>query len=95
MLTLKEFEKLRPGEIFAHGLTSDSPQGINLTGSGETLLWVARKGAVNDFAVYALPVELAEWSAGKAAAHGDKVHDRETIRRLLNCDDDVLARYRD
>jgi len=95
MLRFEDFTKIRAHEIFAHGLQPDSPQGINLTGSGETLLWVAVKGDIDDFAIYAMPVELANWSAGRVRDFGDKIHDRKTIQRLLDCDDEVLARYRD
>ena len=95
MLRFEDFKKIRAREMFAHGLQSDSPRGINLTGSGETLLWVAVKGDVDDFAIYVMPVELANWSIARVRDFGDKIHDRNTIQRLLNCDDEVLAKYRD
>lgn len=43
MLTVDELKSLKPG-VFASGITTDDENGINMTGSGMRLRWVAVRG---------------------------------------------------
>lgn len=47
-LTLKEFDSLPLGEVFATGVLPNSPEGIFMTNNGGELRWVAKKGWGHD-----------------------------------------------
>lgn len=90
MLTMEELKDMKPG-IFATGEAPDGPTGLNMTGSGDMLRWVAVRGGNNDWAVYCHRIHYGiEW----IAANGDKVGTNEHIRKCVPCEDEVLARYR-
>lgn len=94
MLTFDQFTKFKEGEVFAMGEAQNTISGIHLTFEhyGRMLKWVAKKGAVNDFAVY------AKWSDTSTFDDvtnvGEKVTCLHTVKRLINCDDEVLKHYR-
>jgi hypothetical protein len=92
VLTLTELKEMNPSTIFAEGLVKDSPDGINLTGSQRELRWVATRGGIWDWAIY---VHSAGYNAGWIQRHGDKLHNRAMIQKLVPCDDEALAMYRD
>lgn len=52
MLTLQELKDMDPDTIFATGTTTDDSAGINMTGSGRELRWVACRGGIWDWAIY-------------------------------------------
>ena len=92
MLTLEMFKKMKPG-MFAKGESVDSPSGINMTGSGKMLKWVAvRGGGIWDWAIYCNLAEdnSYEW----ICASGYKVYSEATIRRLVPCDNEAYKMYR-
>ena len=93
VLDLKILEDMPPGTIFATGLTTDNPGiGINMTNSGEELRWVACRGhGPADWAIYC---QFSSWSAERIKKAGDKVSFEEHIRKLVPCDNDALAHYR-
>lgn len=91
MLTLKMLKDMKPG-TFATGLIEDSPEGINMSNSGKLLRWVATRGQIHDWAIYA---HLAEHDAEYVKDYGDKVTNRQNIRKLVECDDEALEMYRD
>lgn len=91
LLTAERFDALPDGEIFATGEVVDSPDGVNMTGSGRMLRFVATKGHANDWAVY------VHWSENDEAwirENGDKVRGTENITRCVPCGDGVLGLYR-
>ncbi len=53
MMQLQDLIETEPDSIFARGLTKDNAAGINLTNSGKTLRWVAVRGGIHDWAIYA------------------------------------------
>jgi hypothetical protein len=93
MLTLEKLKKMKEG-IFAKGEVVDSDKGVNMANTGKILKWVAVKG-YHDWAIYIdnpfMPQPNHEW----VARIGDKIHDREYIRKLVPCDDEALKMYRD
>lgn len=91
MLTLQQLKDMEPG-IFATGETTDDANGANITGSGRQLRWVAVRGGIHDWAIY---VHKASWSEEEIKSNGDKVHSRETVKKLVPCDDQALGMYRD
>lgn len=87
----QEFDALKPGEYLAVGTTSDSPRGLNMTNSGETLHWVAVKGWNNDWAMYCAD---SDSDSDCIRNFGDKVHDKQSIKNVIDVDDEVMQRYR-
>lgn len=92
MLTLQQLKDMEPDTIFATGETTDNADGANMTGSGQLLHWIATRGGIHDWAIY---IQKADWSDDEIKRLGDKVHNRETINKLVPCDDEALAMYRD
>lgn len=91
-LTLQKLKDMDPDTIFATGETTDGPDGANMTGSGQALRWIATRGGIHDWAIY---IHKASWSEDEIKRMGDKVHNRETVKKLVPCDDEALAMYRD
>lgn len=89
-LTPDDIRNMKPG-IFAEGIALDNQYGINMTRSGKMLRWVAVRGGAPDWKIYC---HLAEKSKEEIASTGDKIHDDETIRRLVPCTDEAFEMYR-
>ncbi len=92
MLTLQQLKDMEPDTIFATGETTDDPAGVNMTGSGQPLRWVATRGGIHDWAIY---IHTSSWSEAQIKSMGDKVHNRESVKKLVPCDDEALGMYRD
>ena len=92
MLTLQQLKDMEPDTIFASGETTDDSNGVNMTGSGQALKWVATRGGIHDWAIY---IQKADWSDQEVKRIGDKVHNRDNIKKLVPCDNEALAMYRD
>lgn len=95
MLTLKDLKEslaLNKDRVIATGVALDNELGINMTGSGRELRWVAVRGhGYFDWAIYC---HYAEYDIDYIMAHGDKVTNKETIRRLVPCTDGAFEFYR-
>lgn len=91
MLTVKMLEDMPPGTIFGRGTFRDSPAEVNFMGTGKFLRWIAKRGGTADWAIY-VGHETANWV--DVEQDGDKMHMDRSIRKLVQCDDDALARYR-
>ena len=90
-MTKQEFDKLPPGKIFAKGVTTNAPGGLNMTGEGETIFWVATKGGNNDWCIY---THISSCDFGWIKKYGDKVHDKTNIQNVFSCDEEMFKRYR-
>ena len=90
-LTAEQFDKVPNGEVFAFGQTTDSADGINMSNSGKTLRWIAKKGYANDWCIY---THLATHSLSFISQQGDKVVSEHNIRKLVLCDETVFKKYR-
>lgn len=90
-LTFEEFKKLPFTEPFACGVTTDDENGANMTGNGQKLKWIAKKGGINDWAIY---IHFYHSSWDFVLTNGDKVQSRENIKRLIDVDDETLDSYR-
>lgn len=89
--TKELYDEIPKHTTFAVGTCFDDPSGINMTKSGNLLLWVARKGEINDFSVYTHYLEKGiEW----ILKSGDKVCSTTNLTNILDCDDDVWCHYR-
>lgn len=94
MLTLQQLKDMKEG-IFAQGETVDSPEGANMANTGKTIKWVAVRGHINDWAIYTDNPYMPRSDFEGVARMGDKIHDRETVKKLVPCDDEALKMYRD
>jgi hypothetical protein len=90
-LTLDKLKEMRPG-VFAQGEIENSPEGLYMTSSniGKKLLWVAKRGVVHDWAIYA---HWAEKGFDFVTTQGDKVS-KGNARKLVPCTDEALSMYR-
>ena len=95
-MTLKEFIMMPDNEVFASGTILNHPEGLYMTSSdiGKRLKWLAKKGSVNDFAVYCY--WDGEMSDEDILSYGQKVPGScvVVLKRLLNLEDAVWERYR-
>lgn len=89
-LTVEDIKNMKQG-IFAEGIALDNPNGINMTRSGRQLRWVAVRGGYQDWKIYCHYIEK---SKEEVASNGDKVCDKETIRKLVPCTDEAFEMYR-
>lgn len=92
-IDLHTFNKILPGTVFAHGLIENSPEGLYMTNTniGKQLLWVAKKGHGNDWCIY------THWDSKGflyVVEQGDKVNGADNIKKLVNCEPNVLKLYR-
>jgi len=107
MLTLKMLKAMPPHTIFAQGELVDSPEDCNLANTGKTTRWVAVRGGIHDWAIYAQNPHYIDcddleivmigysgiWDWGKISREGDKISTKEYIRKLVECDDESFKRY--
>jgi len=91
MLTLEKLKEMKPGTIFAKGTVSDNSVGINMTGSGNLLRWLAVRGVIHDWAIYC---HWASRSFDWIRQSGDKVTSESNIRKLVPCNDEAFKMYR-
>lgn len=89
-LTLPILTEL-PFGVFATGYTVDSPNGANMSNSGQSLRWVAAKGANEDWCIY---VQRSHMTVDEVWRHGDKVTMKQNIYNLIDCDEEAFSRYR-
>ena len=92
-LTKEKLNAMKKGEIFAHGEIENSPDGVYMTDDyvGRTLVWAAIRGSVGDWAIYCnwLPDSLEN-----VTKTGQKVVNKDNIRKLVDCTDEALNCYR-
>ncbi len=87
MLTLQELKAMEPHQVIA----TDSPSGINLSGSGNMLRQVAVRGEIHDWTVYA---HLATNDVAYVRRCGDKVLMEAEIKKLVPCTIEAFRMYR-
>lgn len=90
-ISLEEFTAFLYGDIFAVGILTDDDKGINMTGSGQKLKWIAVKGGFDDWCIYC---HWASYSIDYIRSNGDKVTFREHILKCVECEEEMFRRYR-
>lgn len=93
LMTLEEFNQLIDGEIFATGLSPNSPEGIFMTDihQGDDLRWIAIKGYGFDWAIYCY------WETASIEyikSQGQKVASKQNIQKCVPCSEEVFNLYR-
>lgn len=91
IITVEIFDQIPNDEIFATGITTDGPEGLNMIRSGRELTWIAKKGIANDWCVY---THFSSNSIAMISMEGDKVRDRNNIDNILEINDELWERYR-
>lgn len=90
-LTLMQLKDMEPHTIFDSGIIEDGPDGINLANTGQQLRWVAVRGGMHDWTIYA---HLSNWSEEMVKDMGDKVTGEYNIKKLVPCTDNAFKMYR-
>lgn len=91
----KEMLKGEGKRMIGAGITTDKQ--VNYYGWGnpkKPLQIVVVKGYINDWAIYVESME-EDMTYDQVRDCGNKIHNRETIKLLIDCDEEVLKRYRD
>jgi predicted heme/steroid binding protein len=91
ILTLQKLKDMRPFKIFASGTVIDNSNGVNMSGSDKLLRWVACRGSTYDWSIY---IHWAEYSNEIVHDMGDKVTDKNNIKKLVPCDNEAFEAYR-
>lgn len=86
-LTKEILDKMEPETIIGYGVSTT----LNLISDDRPLKWVAVRGYAPDWAIYA---HEAHQTTEFVMQSGDKIHNRETIKRLIPCDEEALKSYR-
>lgn len=94
MLTLEKLKAMQPDTVFAQGVIEDSPKGINIGNTGKELKWVAIRGGIHDWAIYADSPYESKDSFEEVAKYGNKVISKENIIKLVPCDEETFKMYR-
>jgi hypothetical protein len=93
LLTKEKFDLIPGGDIFASGIIKNEETGIYMTSTdiGRELLWIAKKGYGDDWAIY------THWASNGlkyVLEQGDKICTDEYIKKLVPCTDEIFKRYR-
>ncbi|MEO6303824.1 MAG: hypothetical protein ABIP51_11700 [Bacteroidia bacterium] len=90
-ITIEMLNDGTPGQILAKGECFDNEDGLNMTTSHKRLRWVAKIGAVGDWAVY------THWATNDwffIMDQGDKVIAKYNLENILSFSEEVFKRYR-
>ena len=92
MLTIEKLRGMSPDRIFASGRA----ELMDYWDANKTMQvdWVACRGGIHDWAIYAI-LSSEKWSNERIASFGDKVRNREEIKKLVPCDEGAMKMYRD
>lgn len=90
ILTLEKLKKMKPDTHFVFKAGTNGKR---------TFMYVAVRGGIHDWAIYtslnAIPM-VDFWAGDAEGIHrcGEKVVDRELIKKLVPCDDEAFKMYR-
>jgi len=91
MLTIKQLKEMNPDTIFAKGETSVEDYWDVL--KEMQVRWIAVRGGIHDWAIY---YQLADknWEDVDIAHRGEKMHNEESIKKCVPCDNESFDMYR-
>ena len=97
-LTLAGLKAMKPGTIFATGEFIDGAGGVNIANTEVIVPWVAVRGDIHDWAIYAqnphYVTEQGAWANPRIAKMGDKIFTKTNIQKLVECDKEAYKQYR-
>lgn len=93
MLTLEQLKAMPKGCAFATGTIENSPEGFFVTrdNPGKLIRWVAKRGGIHDWTIY---YYWEDWDMQRVLDYGDKVLNKEVIRKMVPCNDEAFNMYR-
>lgn len=104
ILNENEFNEISHGEVFRVVVTSELGPYISQSVIGDQLMFVAKKGHFNDWAIYVSRLTPAShWpsaldsyfdAVNYTKTHGDKLHNEDAIRNIVPCTNEVYLKYR-
>jgi len=94
MLTIKQLKGMEPGVIFKEEVAIDCEDGLFLAGTGKEVKWVAVRGYIHDWDIYADNPYSPQFDFAGVKAMGDKVTIKENIQKLVPCDEEAFKMYR-
>lgn len=96
ILTIEKLQSYQPNTIFLQGILTDNPDGINLSNTENKVRWIAVRGDIPDWTIYAQNPNYGElqWDIINILKQGDKITNPYNIRKLVPCDDEAFKRYR-
>lgn len=95
MEIIKEVLEVRGSKVLGNGITTDKE--INYYGWGnldKPLKFIVAKGFIDDWCIYVEAMDK-DMSFKEVENVGNKIHNREIIKKLVDCSEEVLKRYRD
>lgn len=107
MLTCRMLKEMKPG-IFDNGFFIDDSHDVNMAGTGKVVPWVAVRGDIDDWAIYSQnphyvhstdPDVIAiygfgDWPLSRIADYGDKIHNMDSVMKLVPFDEEAGKKYR-
>ena len=91
IITIEMLNNSVDDQILAKGECFDNPEGLNMTTSNKMLRWVAKRGMINDWAVY---TQWAYQDWDFILSQGDKVQDKKNLQNILSFSEEVYKQYR-
>lgn len=86
-LTLDELKKMQPYTIFARGNGL-----IPELNKDKKVKWIALRGYIHDWAIY---YDEENKSEENIRDWGDKIYNKEVVKRLVPCDGEASSMYKD
>lgn len=94
ILTLELLKEMPKHHIFAQGYFVDRAGVINLANTNNIVKWVAVRGEIWDWAIYCDNPFYPQDNFKQVADYGDKLYNKEYIKKLVNCDNEAFKMYR-
>jgi hypothetical protein len=91
MLTLEKLKEMQPHSTIKSGTAS--VQNYWDACSEMQVDFIAQRGGIHDWAIYYMPA--GQRPIDRILNNGEKMHNRESIRKCVPCDDEAIKFYRD
>jgi hypothetical protein len=93
MLTLEKLKAMQPHSTIKSGTAYvqdywDASKEMEVD-------FIAQRGGIHDWAIYYMPEGKGIPFCGNILNNGEKMHNRESIRKCVPCDDEAMKMYRD
>ncbi len=103
LLTLEHLKTMSPKTIIAQGVIKNNPEGFFVTRENldRDIRWIAQRGNFHDWTIYygwdksiendpeGVPIGF-----DMILSNGDKMYNKDIIRRCVPCTDEVFQMYR-
>jgi len=90
-ITLEDLDN-NHGKVIAQGNVEDSPEGIHINGTGKTIKYIVKVGAIGDWCIYAEDC-YRYMSFEEVIREGNKIME-STAHNLVEASEEVWDRWR-